>query len=97
MLRSRNMLSRLLLTESVAISTIGSVCGAAAAALAILPFSSLISAKLQLPYLMPGTGTIVLFAVGSLLVSILAGSLTAAFSAYRVSRQDAAFTLREGV
>ena len=94
---SRNMLSRLLLTESIAISAIGSVCGAAAAALAILPFSSLISAKLQLPYLMPDAGTIVLFTVGSLLVSILAGSLTAAFSAYRVSRQDAAFTLREGV
>lgn len=94
---SRNMLSRLLLTESVAISAIGSVCGVAAAGLAILPFRSLISAKLQLPYLMPGIGTIALFAAGSLLISILAGSLTAAFSAYRVSRQDAAVTLREGV
>lgn len=92
---SRGMLSRLLLTESAVISAIGSACGAALAALVVIPFSSLISSKLELPYLMPGAGRIALFAVGSLLISILAGSLTAAFSAYRVSRQDAAFTLRE--
>ena len=94
---SRSMLSRLLLTESALVSAIGSLCGVAAAGLAVIPFSSLISARLQLPYLMPGMGTILLFAAGSLVISILAGALTAAFSAYRISRQDAAFTLREGV
>ena len=93
---SRGMLSRLLLTESAVISAIGSVCGVIVAGLAIIPFRSLISAKLELPYLMPGAGKIALFAAGSLLVSILAGSLTAAASASRVSRQDAAFILRDG-
>ena len=93
---SQKMLSRLLLVEAACISAAGAACGAAVAALAVIPFGTLISAKLQLPYLMPSPGTLVLFAAGSLLISILAGSLTAAASAWRVSRQDASFILREG-
>ena len=93
---SQKMLSGLLLVEAACISAAGAACGVTIAALAVIPFGTLISAKLQLPYLVPAPGTLVLFAAGSLLISVLAGSLTAAASAWRVSRQDAAFILREG-
>ena len=92
---SRGMLARLLLTEAAVMSAIGAAIGVAAAALLLLPFGTLLSTRLQLPYLLPGAGRIFLFGAGSLVAAVLAGSLAAAASAGRASRQDAAFTLRE--
>lgn len=93
---SRKMVSRLLLTESALISVIGAAIGLILAALIVFPFSNLISSTLELPYLMPGAGTIAALAAGSLVLSVLAGSLTSAVSAYRISRNDAGLILREG-
>lgn len=93
---SRKMVSRLLMTESALISLIGAASGLLIAALTVFPFGNLIRTKLELPYLMPGAGTIVALAVGSLLLAVLAGSLTAAVSAYRISKNDAGLSLREG-
>ena len=92
---SRRMVSRLLLTESALVSVIGSVFGLAVAALVVFPFGRGISTALGLPYLMPGVGTVLFLGLGSLAVAILVGSLTAAVSAYRVSRNDAGLLLRE--
>ena len=92
---SRSMVSRLILTESAMISGMGALIGLAAACLIVFPFGRLISSKLELPYLLPGIGTIILFAAGSLIISVVAGAFTSAFAAYRVSRQDAAFAMRD--
>ena len=92
---SRRMIVRLLLTESFIVSGIGALTGLLLAALLVIPFRSLISSRLELPYLMPGVPMTAVFAVGSLLLSILAGSVTAAICAMRISRQDAALILRD--
>ena len=93
---SRRMVSRVLLTESAIISGIGAVCGLLVSLLIILPFDNLIRMKLALPYLLPDASRIILLAVISMLVSVAAGALTSAVSAYRVSRQDTALALKEG-
>lgn len=93
---SQNMLSRLLLTESALISVIGAAIGLVLAALVVLPFSGLIQTRLELPYLMPNAGMIAALAAGALVLAVLAGSLTSAVSAYRISKHDAGLSLREG-
>ena len=93
---SRKMLSRLLLTESALVSAIGALCGTALAALTALPFTGLIREKLGLPYLLPGTETILALALGAVLVTVAAGSLSSAFAGRRLNRMDAGLVLREG-
>lgn len=93
---SRRMLFRLLLTEAGAVSLLGAVIGLALGALIVFPFGNAISAAQELPYLMPGLGAVLALAAAALLLTVLVGSLTAAVSAHRVSRQDASLILREG-
>lgn len=93
---SRRMVSRLLLTESALVSLIGAGIGLVVAALVVFPFGNLIRAKLELPYLLPGAGTLIGLAAGALVLSVLVGALTSAVSAYKISRSDAGLSLREG-
>ncbi len=93
---SRGMVSRLLLTESALVSLAGAVMGLIAGALVVFPFSRAISGSLGMPYLTPGAGAVAAMAAGSLLLAVLAGSLTAAFAAGRAGRTDAGLVLREG-
>ncbi|MBR1497307.1 MAG: ABC transporter permease [Oscillospiraceae bacterium] len=93
---SRNMLSRLLLAEAAIVSFSGAAIGASAAALIVFPFGKAISAAMELPYLMPPLGTVLAIGAASLLLSTVAGALSAALSAWRVSRNDAGLLLREG-
>ena len=93
---SQTMLARLLLAESAIISLIGSLLGAVLAAVIVFPFSNLIHSELELPYLLPGAGTIVCLFVGSVLLSVLAGALTALWSALKISRNETGLILREG-
>ena len=93
---SRRMLSRLMLSEAAVTSGLGAIAGVALAALIAFPFSDLIRAKLNLPYLLPGAGTIAGLIVGAILVTVLAGALSSAFAARKLSRADAALVLREG-
>ena len=93
---SRKMVSRALLTESLIASLAGAVIGLAAGLVIVIPFSNLIGSSLGMPYLMPGAAVIALIAAMSLVVSALAGSLTAAVSAWRAGKVDAGLVLREG-
>ena len=93
---SRNMISKLILAESALISGAGALLGLVIACLIVFPFGHVISAKLQLPYLMPQAGTVVLYAVVSLAAAVAAGALTSMISGRQASRQDAALAMREG-
>lgn len=92
---SEAMLKRLLRTESVLVSGAGAVCGVALAALAVFPFSGLIKQSLDLPYLLPNAGVIAALFVGSVLLSLLSGVLTAGLSARRLTKIETGLILRE--
>ena len=93
---SRRMVAGLLLTESAAVSVLGSALGLGLAALIVFPFGGAVSEALALPYLLPGTGTVIALAAGAFLLSVLSGALSGAVSAWRVSKSDAGLLLREG-
>lgn len=89
-------LARLVLLESLLASSAGGVLGTGLAALVVFPFSTYIGTRLQLPYLQPDAGTILLVLAGSLLVALATGPLTSALSAVRVAKAPAYQVLREG-
>lgn len=93
---SRKMVSRLLLTESAVVSLAGAVLGLVVGALVVFPFSRAISGSLGMPYLTPGAGKVAAMAGGSLLLAVLAGSMTGAAAAWRAGKTDAGLLLREG-
>ncbi|MBQ4248721.1 MAG: FtsX-like permease family protein, partial [Clostridia bacterium] len=94
---SRKMLSRLILTESLILSVIGGVIGIALGAAVVFPFSAAIEARIGLPFLTPGAGTVILLAVLSLVAALVAGPAASAYSAYKLSRVDTGVILREGM
>jgi len=93
---SRSMLSRMALLESAICGLTGGFAGSAAAAVGVFSFSALIENSLGLPYLIPGFGTILLLAAGTILLSIAVSALASAFAALRLSRVNPGTALREG-
>ena len=93
---SRGGLTGLILTETALCSLAGGLLGVGVASLAVFPFTTLIESRLGLPYLTPGTGTVLALAGATLLVTLLVGAIASAFAAWRLSRVDPGTTLREG-
>ena len=92
---SRRMLGRMVLLESALCSLLGGVIGIGVAALAVFPFSTLIETSLNLPYLRPALGVILLLAAGTLALAVIIGALASAGAAWRLSRVDPGTALRE--
>lgn len=93
---SRNMLGRMALTESAVCGLAGGLAGTGLAAIGVFSFSALIENRLGLPYLVPGLRTILLLAVGTILLSAAVSALASAFAAWRLSRVQPGTALREG-
>ena len=93
---SRGMLSRIVLLESSMCGLLGGLLGVALAAVLLFPFAGLIESALNLPYLMPEMGTVLLLAAGTVFLSVIVAALSSAFAAYRLSRTDPGTALREG-
>ncbi len=93
---SRRMLSGMVMKETALCSLAGAICGIVLGAVLVFPFSTLIESSLKLPYLTPAAGTIALYAVISVAVTILAGCLAGFRTAFRLSQTDPGTTLREG-
>jgi putative ABC transport system permease protein len=93
---TRRKLAGIVLGESAIAGLAGGAAGIVLASLAIFPFSTLISEKLELPYLDAPLIHIVLLVAGSLVLSVLAGPLASLVSALRISRAETYFTMREG-
>ena len=91
---SRGMLAGIIMKESLIVSCIGSAIGAAAAIAVVLLLGSHMENAVGLPFLLPGAGGMAVIIVLSLAASILAGSVSAAVSAFRISGMDTAVILR---
>jgi putative ABC transport system permease protein len=92
----RGKLARIVLSEAFIVSLCGGVLGIAAGALVVLPFSTYWGYKMSLPFLMPGMGKLAELTALALVMSAAAGSVSAAYSVYKVSRAETYATMREG-
>jgi putative ABC transport system permease protein len=93
---TRGKLTGIVLGESAIAGLSGGAAGIALASLAVFPFSTLISERLQLPYIDAPPADIILLALGSLLLSALVGPLASLYAAFRISKAETYFTMREG-
>jgi putative ABC transport system permease protein len=93
---TRGKLARMVLGESALACAAGGAAGIVLASLVVFPFSTLIGERLGLPWLEAPFFSITLLALGSLLLSALAGPLASLYSALRISRAETYFTMREG-
>ncbi len=93
---SRGGLAGLILTETALCSLAGGLLGVGAASLVVFPFTTLIEAKLGLPYLTPSPAAVLTLAAATVLITLLVGAIAGALAAWRLSRTDPGTTLREG-
>ena len=92
---SRKMLFGIMSREAAVISLAGALLGLALAALTVFPLSGTIKSALELPFLMPGVGTVLLLCAGTLLLAAGAGVLTSVFSARQMTKSETGLLLRE--
>ncbi|MDR2052596.1 MAG: ABC transporter permease [Treponema sp.] len=93
---TRRKLAGMVLGESAIVGLAGGAAGILLASLAIFPFSTLISERLELPWLDAPPARIILLVLGSLVLSALTGPLASLYAALRISRAETYFTMREG-
>lgn len=93
---TRGRLAGIVLFEALTVSLYGAVSGIILSALTVLPFSSYWGLKMGLPFLMPGIGELIKLSAIALIMSAAAGSVSVAYSAYKVSRAETYATMREG-
>ena len=93
---TRKKLVGIVLSESAIAGIAGGFAGIVLASLAVFPFSTYISERLELPYLDAPFFYIVLLVLASLLLSAIVGPLSSLYSALRISKAETYFTMREG-
>ena len=91
---SRSDLSGIIFLEGGILSLAGSLIGVLLGEIVVLPFSGVIEEVLQLPFLLPGTGQLVLTAAGAMVLAILFGAVSCAAAAYRIAGADTGTILR---
>ena len=93
---SRRTLAVTVLSEAAVIGLAGGLTGVIAGFLILFPFEGVLTDKFGMPYLAPNISNIISAALIAVISSVIAGSLTSAFSAARISRIDTGLILREG-
>lgn len=93
---TRKKLADIVLTEAFLISMCGAIFGSIFAAIVVFPFGRNIGAQMGMPLLLPELWDSVRFLLFSILLSFAVGPLSAAFSAYKISRAETYATMREG-
>lgn len=91
---SRKKLSGIVMTEALIVTLTGAVIGAAVGLIAIIPFNGIIEESTGLPFLLPEPMQTVICALAALAVSVVAGIISASFSANRMSRIDVGVIMR---
>ena len=92
---SRKALSGIVVKEAAVISVLGAVMGIVIAFIMVLAFNGALEESLGVPFLTPSIGTIALYAVLALVVTVVAGCAASAVSARRLSKVDPGQVLRE--
>jgi putative ABC transport system permease protein len=93
---TRKKLTGIVLSESALAGISGGIAGILFASLVVFPFSTLISERLELPWLDAPFFNIIVAALESLFLSALAGPLASLYSAFRISGAETYYTMREG-
>jgi putative ABC transport system permease protein len=93
---TKKKLTGVVLGEAAIAGLAGGAAGVVLASLVIFPFSTLISERLELPWLDAPPHRIALLILGSLVLSALVGPLASLYSALRISKAETYFTMREG-
>jgi putative ABC transport system permease protein len=93
---TRKKLIGIVLSESFLAGIAGGIVGIIFASLIVFPFSTLISEWLELPWLDTPLSGIALLVLESLSLSVLVGPLASLYSAFRISKVETYFTMREG-
>ena len=91
---SRKQLAGVMLKESLLLCAAGSIGGAVLAGILMTAFGGNVEGAMGMPFLLPGAAGGLTLAGISVLVSVLAGALSAAVCAFRISRIDTALILR---
>jgi putative ABC transport system permease protein len=93
---TKKKLVAIVLGESAIAGIAGGAAGVLLACTLIFPFSTLISERLELPYLDAPPLNILLLILGSLLLSAVVGPLASLYAALKISGAETYFTMREG-
>lgn len=91
---SRARLAGFVFKENTLLTLAGGLCGVAVTILITALFSGLIEQSIGLPFLLPDAATICIAGALTLLVTVAAGAVTAAASAFKISKIDAGLILR---
>ncbi len=91
---SRRKLGRILLVESLMISTSGALCGLFFSCLFLFPFSTLIGITVKLPFLLPSYGEMIGTAILGLVLSVSIGPLSCFYSVWRLGQTDISLVVR---
>ena len=91
---SRAKLSGLVFSEALSVTMIGSAAGVLLTLLFGALFADSLLARIGVPFLTPAAGTVGLLALMTVLATMCAGALTAAFSAGKVAKIDTGVILR---
>ena len=91
---SRARLAGFVFKENAILTLTGGVIGVLLTVVIILLFSPLIEQSIGLPFLLPNAVTLCVVGLVTVIVTVAAGALTAAISAYKISRIDTGLILR---
>ena len=91
---SRARLAGFVFKENAILTLTGGVIGVLITVIIILLFSPLIKQSIGLPFLLPNAVTLCVAGLITVIVTVAAGALTAAISAYKISKIDTGLILR---
>jgi putative ABC transport system permease protein len=92
---TRRFVFQSLLAEASLLALFGGATGLAVAGLAIFLFRKLIMVSLDIPFLLPSPGLLLIQIGAGLLLALFSVNLAALFPAFKISRQDPAIAMRE--
>ncbi|MBQ4512433.1 MAG: ABC transporter permease [Anaerolineaceae bacterium] len=93
---SKRILYRMVAEESAYVNLTGGLLGIILSAVLVLGFSNLIGQKLEIGFALPDAGQIIIFALFTLGLVMLAAILSALIAAKQVSSPDTGLILKEG-
>ena len=92
---SRKMISKVIISESLIISSISSLIGLLVSIIILIPLSGNLQNIFDLPFLMPNIINMIIYAIITIIFTILVCTLSSLKSSYDISKDDAALLMKE--